>query len=102
MSDQVCPMPEVDAAPEEELDLSQYEPEFVVEDDGLTIAAYEVDDQYVLDFDWADDSKWAPLGDPELFEKFTNELLGRLCNEDEVSPACVLDKIAQREVPCDD
>jgi hypothetical protein len=56
----------------------------------------------VLDFDWADDSKWAPLGDPELFEKFTNELLGRLCSEDEVSPACVLDKIAQREVPCDD
>lgn len=102
MSDQTCPMPEPSPVSSDAVDLSQHEPEFVVEDDGLKIAAYEIGDEYVLDFDWADDSKWAPLGDPELFEKFTNELLARLMNEEETSPAYVLDRVIQREVPCDD
>jgi hypothetical protein len=84
-----------EALTDEELDLSQYEAEFVVESDGLTIAAYCDHDDYVLDFDWEDGSKWEPLNDPELFEEFTANLLTRLTGEVEVNPADVLDDLLQ-------
>ena len=84
-----------EALTDEELDLSQYEAEFVVESDGLTIAAYCIGDDYVLDFSWEDGSKWEPLNDPELFEEFTANLLTRLTGEVEVNPADVLDDLLQ-------
>ena len=86
-----------EAVDRDQVDLSGYEPEFVVEYDGMTIAAYCINDDYVLDFDWDDGSKWEPLNDPELFEEFTANLLTRLTGEVEVNPADVLDDLLQRD-----
>jgi len=84
----------------DQVDLSGYEPEFVVEDDGMTIAAYCIGDEYILDFSWEEGSQWEPLDDPELFAQFTDELMKRLetnINEAGTSPAEVLDFVVQGE-----
>jgi hypothetical protein len=88
-----------DALAGEELDLAQYEAEFVVESDGLTIAAYCIDGEYLLDFDWEDGSIWEPLNDPAVFEEFTANLLTRLTGEVAVNPSDVLEDLLQEEDP---
>jgi len=87
-----------EAVDRDQVDLSGYEPEFVVEYDGMTIAAYCIGDEYILDFSWEEGSKWEPLDEPELFAQFTDELMKRLeanINEEGTSPAEVLDFVVQ-------
>jgi len=83
-----------EAVDRDQVDLSGYEPEFVVED------GYCIGDEYILDFSWEEGSKWEPLDEPELFAQFTDELMKRLetnINEEGTSPAEVLDFVVQGE-----
>ena len=89
-----------EAVDRDQVDLSGYEPEFVVEYDGMTIAAYCIGDEYILDFSWKEGSQWEPLADPELFAQFTDELMKRLeasINEAGTSLAEVLDFVVKGE-----
>jgi hypothetical protein len=64
-----------------DIDLSEYEPEFEGSDDGLIVRGYEVDGQFLLDFDWEPDSKWAFLDDKTVFEEFVLKFLEQLSGE---------------------
>jgi len=64
-----------------DIDLSDYEPEFEGSDDGLIVRGYEVDGQFLLDFDWEPDSKWAFLDDKTVFEEFVLKFLEELSGE---------------------
>lgn len=62
----------------ERIDLDAYEPVFEGEEDGLLIKGYEIEGQFVLDFDWEPGGKWAFLDDEAQFKQFTVGLLERL------------------------
>lgn len=61
-----------------QVDLDAHEPLFAGEDDGLVVKGYEIDGEYVLDFDWDPESKWAFLEDEDAFREFTAGLISRL------------------------
>jgi hypothetical protein len=52
------------------VDLSAHEPVLHVEDEGLEIKGYEIDGQFLLDFDWAPGSQWSFLDDEANFKQF--------------------------------
>jgi hypothetical protein len=60
------------------VDLDGYDPVFEGEEEGLVIKGYEIEGEYLLDFDWKPDSKWAFLDDEDKFREFTVGLIERL------------------------
>lgn len=62
-------------------DLSQYEPTFEGSENGLIVRGYEIEGEYVLDFDWEPDSQWAFLDDDEAFKSFVVKFLEGIYGE---------------------
>lgn len=78
----------------ESIDLSGLEPIFHMEDEGLDIKGYEIDGQFLLDFDWAPGSQWSFMDDEVQFKQFVarwlEEMTGRSVEEDELAQLSVL------------
>ncbi len=64
------------------VDLDDYEPVFEGEDDGLVVKGYEIDGEFIVDFDWSPESKWTFLEDDEKFLEFTVGMIERLCGRE--------------------
>jgi len=65
-----------------EYDLSQYEPQWREERDGLRVEAYDIDGQLILDFDWEPGGTWDQLEESGVFEQFAKKMLEALCGEE--------------------
>lgn len=64
-----------------DMDLDAYEPIFEGDEEGLVIKGYEIDGQFLLDFDWEPEGRWSFLSDTEVFEEFVVGLLERLTGQ---------------------
>lgn len=78
----------------ESVDLSSLEPVLHMEDEGLDIKGYEVDGEFLLDFDWAPGSRWSFLDDEVEFKQFVvrwlEEMTGRAIEEEELAQLSVV------------
>ena len=76
------------------IDLSSHEPVLHVEDEGLDVRGYEVDGEFLLDFDWAPGSRWSFLDDEVEFMQFVarwlEEMTGREIREEELAQLSVM------------
>ncbi len=63
------------------VNVDDYEPVFQAEDDGLVIKAYEIDGEFLLDFDWEPNGKWAVLEDDAMFRKFAVGIIERITGQ---------------------
>jgi hypothetical protein len=63
------------------VNLDDYEPVFQAEDDGLVIKAYEIDGEFLFDFDWEPSSKWVFLEDDAMFREFTVGIVERMTGQ---------------------
>jgi hypothetical protein len=52
------------------MSLDEHEPVFHIEDDGLVIKGYEIDEQFIVDFDWEPGSQWDFLDDEAAFQDY--------------------------------
>ena len=91
----------------ESIDLSSLEPVLHMEDEGLDIKGYEVDGEFLLDFDWAPGSRWSFLDDEAEFKQFVarwlEEMTGREIEEEElVQLSVVRTPAGSREDPAED
>ena len=78
----------------EPVDLSGLEPVLQMEDEGLQIKGYEVDGEFLLDFDWAPGSRWSFLDDEAQFKQFVahwlEEMTGHAVEEEELAQLSVV------------
>lgn len=65
-------------------DLSEHEPQWVSEEDGLRIEAYDIDGNLVLNVDWAPGGKWDHLEDQGLFAEMVRTLVEGLTESEVV------------------
>ena len=65
----------------ESMDFSGHEPILPIEDDGLDVRGYEIDDQFYLDFDWQPGSRWDFLDDEKVFREFVVRWLEEMTGE---------------------
>lgn len=63
-------------------DLSAHEPVVHVEDEGLVIKGYEIDGQFLLDFDWLPGSQWSFLDDEAKFKQFVVNWLEEMTGQE--------------------
>lgn len=64
------------------VDLSAYEPILHVEDEGLDVRGYEIDGEFLLDFDWVPGSRWSFLDDEEKFKQFVVKWLEEMTGKE--------------------
>ena len=62
----------------ERVELKDLEPVLHVEDEGLDIRGYEIDGEFVLDFDWAPGGPWDELNDEAKFKHFVVQWLEQM------------------------
>ena len=66
----------------EAMDFTGHEPVLHIEDDGLDVRGYEIDDQFYLDFDWKPGSQWEFLDDEKVFREFVARWLEEMTGEE--------------------
>jgi hypothetical protein len=60
------------------VNLDDYEPVLEDENDGLVIKIYEIDGEFLIDFDWEPNGKWAVLEDDAMFREFAVGIIERI------------------------
>jgi hypothetical protein len=63
------------------VDFSGHEPVLHIEDEGLDIRGYEIDGEFVLDFDWDPEGKWSFLEVEEDFMAFVVKWLEEMTGQ---------------------
>jgi len=63
------------------MNLQEHEPVFHIEDDGLGIRGYEIEGQFIVDFDWEPGSQWEFLEDEEAFQEYVVRWLEEMTGE---------------------
>lgn len=63
------------------IDLTGHEPVLHVEDEGLDIRGYEIDGEFILDFDWQPGSRWSFLDEEAKFKAFVVSWLEEMTGE---------------------
>ena len=65
----------------ESMDFTGIEPVVHIEDDGLDVRGYEIDNQFYLNFDWQPGSLWDFLEDQKTFREFVVRWLEEMTGE---------------------